>query len=512
MSLEIALESFIAVQAGMNRQLTKVIENWAEQSNMINPQDAYMGPDGEPWIPLSGGGVNQQSQVYRNDGDLDRVRGLTRWLAAENTFAKNSHSNRINYIVGWGHTYTVMEKPDVDISDDDLQSVRDVVDEFLKVNLWSPSYITGEHQVSGRMNWGFRQHQNVTRQDRDGEAIIRKFRHEDGILRLRYIESYAMRNPSHTVSGNIKYGIETDPDDEETILRYWVNDIPIEASEIQHRTRDGSPDHPRGVPIHYTCRKNLVRADKLLRNGSTVTEVQTAIGMIRKHAQATKTAVAAFQAGLTTDRNASNDEPRRQQYKPGTILDANQGTEYEFPGMGIDPSKYIASLSAELRAIAASLVMPEFMLTSDASNSNFASTMVAEGPASKNFENLQWHEIAYDVSLIWDALKYAAESRRISPAVLDLIEIQSEAPIAQARNRLEESQVAQNLSGLGLLSPQTGSAQFSLSYEQEQANIDTHNERNGLPISGDRPDLPPIPGEDDDDVDGDVDDDEQDDD
>ena len=38
-------------------------------------------------------------------------------------------------------------------------------------------------------------------------------------------------------------------------------------------------------------------------------------------------------------------------------------------------------LQAELRAIAARLVMPEFMLTSDASNANYASTMVAEGPA-----------------------------------------------------------------------------------------------------------------------------------
>ena len=38
-------------------------------------------------------------------------------------------------------------------------------------------------------------------------------------------------------------------------------------------------------------------------------------------------------------------------------------------------------LQAELRAIASRLVMPEFMLTSDASNANYASTMVAEGPA-----------------------------------------------------------------------------------------------------------------------------------
>ena len=46
-------------------------------------------------------------------------------------------------------------------------------------------------------------------------------------------------------------------------------------------------------------------------------------------------------------------------------------------------------LQAELRAIAARLVMPEFMFTSDASNANYASTMVAEGPAVRMFERLQ---------------------------------------------------------------------------------------------------------------------------
>jgi hypothetical protein len=46
-------------------------------------------------------------------------------------------------------------------------------------------------------------------------------------------------------------------------------------------------------------------------------------------------------------------------------------------------ASFVAVLHAELRAIASRLVMPEFMLTSDASNGNYASTMVAEGPAMR---------------------------------------------------------------------------------------------------------------------------------
>ena len=40
--------------------------------------------------------------------------------------------------------------------------------------------------------------------------------------------------------------------------------------------------------------------------------------------------------------------------------------------------------------------MPEFMFTSDASNANYSSTLVAEGPAVKMFERLQASMIEQD--------------------------------------------------------------------------------------------------------------------
>ncbi len=42
-----------------------------------------------------------------------------------------------------------------------------------------------------------------------------------------------------------------------------------------------------------------------------------------------------------------------------------------------------------LLGVAAGVGLPEFMLTSDASNANYASTMVAEGPAVKLFQSEQ---------------------------------------------------------------------------------------------------------------------------
>jgi hypothetical protein len=490
------MESLMASHGMVSKKLETFLEGWCQDSSLVNPQDAFIGPDGEPWAPLGyAGGVNQGA-VYSNPAELLRIRQLARWFADENEFANNSHENRINYIAGWGHTYNVVAKPGEDVPDDAIDAVREIMEEFLKLNLWSPCYVRGSLHASGRAAWGYRQQQNVLRRDRDGEVIIRKFKVEDGILRLRYVEPEALFTPESLAGrDNVQYGIEVDPNDEETVVAYHVNRQSVDAADIQHRCRSASSRHPRGIPIHYAVRKNLVRASKILRNGSTVTEIQTAIGLIRKHLSATQASVSAFQQSLTQARDTTDTPPRRQQFKPGTILDTSGNTEYVIPGMGIDPSKYVAALQAELRAIASRLVMPEFMLSSDASNANFASTMVAEGPASKNFERLQWDEICCDLELIWDALAWAAQSGRLDHSVLERIDIVAEPPSARARNQVEDAQVVQVLDGLGVISKQTLSAQFGLDYEQEQANIETHNEDSGIPLSFDRPELPPLPGD-----------------
>lgn len=494
-----ALESLTASHRMVTDRLAKLLEA-TDYTQMIDPRDAYVDDNGEVWAPVGyGTGLNEFGQVYRSEGELDRVRNLCRWFADENEFAINSHENRVSYVVGWGHLYRVASKPGEDVSDNDRQAVQEVVDQFLRINHWSPSYVCRDS--SGRPAWGFRQSQNVKRRDRDGEVFLRKFNHEDGILRVRYLEPEAVRTPQSAASRHNAWGIVTDPDDAETVVAYHVNGQDVPAESIQHRTRDGSPQNPRGVPIHYAVRKNLLRAQKILRNGSTVTEIQAAIAMIRKHAQATKATVQALvsAAATSTTTDADGRSKYRRKYDPGTILDASANVDYQFPGMGIDPSKYVASLQAELRAVAARLVMPEFMLTSDASNANFSSTMVAEGPAVKMFQRLQWDEISFDVALIWDALHWAAESGLVPEELLQRVDIQAEAPIVQSRDRLKDAQMAQILDTLGYLSPQTGSAQFDLDYEQEQDQREQHNERMGLPPTGIPPQLvlPPAPGEDD---------------
>jgi hypothetical protein len=230
----------------------------------------------------------------------------------------------------------------------------------------------------------------------------------------------------------------------------------------------------RGLPLYVPVRKNLRRAERLLRNMSIVSEIQSAIALIRKHRGASRSGIEQFVAN-DSDGTVSNGVTGRtrhfSQYGPGTILDAPAGMEYDFPTQGLDAARFVAVLQAELRAIAARLVMPEFMFTSDATNSNYASTLVAEGPAVKMFERLQAGMIEHDRAVMWHVVENAIAAGKLPPEVRRIIQLQITPPSLHVRDQLQQAQVDRIAFNHGVLSPQTWSQHLGLDYDQEQKNL-----------------------------------------
>ena len=96
--------------------------------------------------------------------------------------------------------------------------------------------------------------------------------------------------------------------------------------------------------------------------------------------------------------------------------------------------------------------MPEFMLTSDASNANYSSTMVAEGPAVRMFQRLQ-NELAFDdITLFQRAIRIACAARRLPEEAMSQIEIHAIAPNLAVRDRLRETQADKILFDADVLS------------------------------------------------------------
>jgi hypothetical protein len=211
-----------------------------------------------------------------------------------------------------------------------------------------------------------------------------------------------------------------------------------------------------------------------------VAEIQSAIALVRKHRGASRSGIEQFVAAgadATVNDSLSGRSRHFSQYGPGTILDAPAGMEYDFPASGLDAASFVAVLQAELRAIAARLVMPEFMFTSDASNANYASTMVAEGPAMKMFERLQASMIDEDRAVMWRVVDNAIAAGELPDNTRDLVEIQIMPPSLHVRDQLQQAKVDRIAWRSGVLSPQTWSQHLGLDYDQEQKNLAVHGRK-----------------------------------
>jgi capsid protein len=136
----------------------------------------------------------------------------------------------------------------------------------------------------------------------------------------------------------------------------------------------------------------------------------------------------------------------------------------------------VVALQAELRAIASRLVMPEFMLSSDASNANYSSTMVAEGPAVKMFERLQASTITDDEEVLERALDHAIASGRLPEGTKELVQIVAEPPTVQTRDALKDAQRDQILRTNKVMSKETMAARHGLDYQAEKENMEEESE------------------------------------
>ncbi|MCC7085934.1 MAG: phage portal protein [Pirellulales bacterium] len=441
-------------------QLRESYSQWWD--SVVDPREPYWD-DSQTWLPLAAGDSAAIAHGCPNsDAQLAEIRGQCRLLALENEFAINGHENRVSYIVGPGHTYRATVRKGQRARSELVAEVQRTIDEFIELN-----------------GWHRRQQEIVRRRDRDGEAFLRFFSSRDGTLRVRFIEPDQIITPSDRASDSMaRLGILTDRDDVETVRGYFVDGRLIDAAEIQHRKANVDANVRRGLPLFYPVRKNLRRAEKLLRNMSVVAEIQSAIALIRKHRQGTAAGVQQFVLNGTDcvppTANAGGSTAPIRRYGPGTILDAHAGIEYDFPASGIDASNFVTVLQAELRAIASRLVMPEFMLTSDASNSNYASTMVAEGPAMRMFERLQAEQVRDDLPVMWRAVGAAIEAGLLPADVRRTIDIQAAPPSPCMRDQLKDAQRRKIEHIAGILSPQTWSQLAGLDYDQEQANFATH--------------------------------------
>jgi hypothetical protein len=139
----------------------------------------------------------------------------------------------------------------------------------------------------------------------------------------------------------------------------------------------------------------------------------------------------------------------------------------------------VEALQANLRAIASRYGITETMMSADASNNNFASALVAEGPAHRSFKRMQAilgqafgeRRLNPNRSLIWRQIR-AAVDRGILPAeVLTDVTIKCEGPSLVTRDTDREATTNRTYLERGIKSKQTICSELGLDYETESKNL-----------------------------------------
>ena len=269
--------------------------------------------------------------------------------------------NLTNYIVGSGVSWTCQdENPDVQKFVDDIC-------------------------LSPKVRFDRRQRSIVSRTLRDGELFVH-------ILADQMGETYALR---FYPPGEITE-VKLDPQDAETVQEYkreWTGpdnkkqSKSIPADEIHHIKLDVDEDVPRGRPLMEPILKRLTQYEKWLNGRITINEAKSNI-VLEKIVTGSPSRVATVASSLpgTTKSAFTDDEFAVQMPRPGTVAVHSDTIKYQWTGANINAEDCKEDGRQIRLSIAAGVCMPEFLLTSDSSNANYSSTIIAESPFVKFVE------------------------------------------------------------------------------------------------------------------------------
>lgn len=433
--------------------------------------------------------------IYETEWELAEIRAKGRGLASCVSMAIGAQSALANYIFGNGFTFKVNSE---DESNKKLvEEVQTFVDKIIDDN----DFITGDQPGLDR--------EIHDRSREDGESIVALYVDEVGdSVRIRQIDSSQLTEPRNAreledwlysrgmLQDEVsywKFGVHTrlDPvmncEDLDNPLGYHVvydtlgnNWDYLPANQVVHLKRNVGRNAKRGVSDYYAVWRMIEREEKLVTNVAEGAAVQAAIAFIRQHAEGkTKDGITRMVAeNSTSDHDIQTKSgPRnrkRETFYPGTVKDIPAGMEYLYGPMGTPGHKIFVEVAQLLmRVCGVRWNMPEALISSDASNANFSSSLVAEAPFVKAREADQQVYKGNARAIVWKSIRLAFDKGRFNKhgldweAFEDAIEVKVEAPSVASRDGLKAAQEADILSKAGILSPRTWATQANLDYDNE---------------------------------------------
>ena len=521
----------------------------AEQYDLLgsfaNPYDRFRG--GEVFGGWGGTAIgwaardrtNRQNEIPAGLMTEEQLRlsvALARWVCERNKLAIGFLNHVINFVVGDGFKWQVAPRGAGGVAagggadlDGDGEPDADPAVAACQAALDEWRHLAGWGQAAGRPDavdldgddatpQADREAEGVRRAVRDGEAVLRFFaggRETRGLPTVRWVEPELVRAPAGGQSDERSYGVEHRPGDAETRVAYHVLRDPadpveteaVPAGRVAHLKFNADGTQKRGVTDFLPVAEDLERAGKLLRNMGEVAAIQAAIAFVTQHAPGvTGTQVSALlQAGkdYSAPRGPFPDYPGGaagvttgavNYADPGKHLHINNGSQFVAGPVQAGAAAFVAVEQAVLRAVGLRWGCPEYF-SGDASNANFASTLVSGGPFERAVKRRQKDVAAFQQAVAVRVLAFAVRSGRLSAADVARVTVLVTPPSVAIANKVDDANYSQVMYSIGA-SPQTILQQQGFDPELEAANREAWDKRfpegGGAPApdTGDDPDDP----------------------
>jgi len=429
------------------------------------------------WRPTGLYGTRQSrvqgKNLYTNWNEFDLLRqvDIARTLDATNPIAQSIVNKLVSFVLQSGASYNVVSrsklaKPPAEY----LVRGQDELDTWQDKNKWKK-----------------KEKEHVRQAIVDGELLIHKGRDSQGEPTCRRFEPEQLFTPPGAqIQHGWRLGVQHEPGDVCRVLGYninWLIGLPnnpkpggvfVPADFVVHYKRNVVESVARGVSDFFSNADDLEKVDRALDALGAGTIARSKIAYFRKHKDALPGAVRQFRDAAATEtfvNPLTQQQEKRFNPSDGTVADVPDTVDVATMPQG-NTLEAIQAISFIVRiCIGNRWDAPEFVISADASNNNYASILVAGSPFVLSIRQNQT-----DFADIWrECMEWVLRVRiaqgRLPVDFFDYCKVEVTLPDPVIANELEAEQIRDIRVRNKVLSLTTYSSQVLLNRDDEVANM-----------------------------------------
>jgi hypothetical protein len=453
-----------------------------------------MQDDGGGWLPISSPSSRRQGSnfpLWQSEQQHGLIRDMSRIVAQTNNHAIGMLNGLTSFVIGEEMKLQVTDGPGCPTGL--AKKVANFFEGWSDANLWPE-----------------KQWEIFERTREDGEAFVRIFEGDDW-PELRFVWPEQVTRPPGAPE-EFNYGILNAPGDAEKAVKYWVADPfnpargdEVNATDMLHIKVNVRSGIKRGVPdFSFATKDTLEAAARLTRNMGEGSAAREAVAWIQQHATGSAGEIAQWVAA-NADVQAKRQYGRGAQYeniqvdKPGTVYNVPAGLQFAGMPVNTGTPAHVQVVQVLLQSAGVRWNAPIWLISGDASQMGaYTSSLVAESPFVRSVKKGQGFYRRRYIMILRMVLEWAELMGLVPAGSCRFVKLELTPPTVEVRKKLEDAQVDQIYSTMGVKSPQRISREQGWEYEKDVQEINAHLDQLGdlnvpLPIPTDPEVKNPIP-------------------